>query len=211
MVSERKWWLLRNGRVLYKYGFFLVFLVLVLMVPLIVYVPIPLVFVSLLMSLFGGVTMIFYGSAYANLYTVLEELPRFEVVDFDPMRFMVKVRDQTGEFVILYYSGASLHGYWQVLKHLWSSWDIPPEHYQVWTPFEGLGRSYKDRYDFMKYVRPSGFSRLFSGVMKSKQREMILMVIWRYFRIFTRKQKRFRRYDLWGWPMRRGRRSFLHC
>ena len=173
MVSERKWWLLRNGRVLYKYGFFLVFLVLVLLVPLVVFVPIPLVFVSLLVSLFGGVIMIFYGSAYQNLYAVLEELPRFEVINFNPVRLMVKVRDQTREFVILYYSGASLFGYWQVLNHLWSSWDIPPEHYQIWTPYEGLGRSYRDRYDFMKYVRPSGFSKLFSGIKMSKQREMI--------------------------------------
>jgi len=163
MVSERKWWLFRNGRVLYKYGFFLVFLVLVLIVPLVVYAPIPLVFVSLLISLVSGVIMIFYGSAYQNLYAVLEELPRFEVVDFNPVRFMVKVRDQTREFVVLYSSAGGRYGYW----------NIPPEHYQIWTPFEGLGRSYRDRYDFMKYIRPSGFSKLFSGITKSKQNEMI--------------------------------------
>lgn len=172
-VYERKWWLLRNGRVLYVAGIVLGFIVCVSMIPLVVYVPIPLVFVSLIVSLFGGVIMILYGSAYTNLSTILEELPHCEVVDFNPVRFTVEVRDQTREYMILYYSGASLYGYWQVIKHVWSNWDIPPEHYQVWTPFEGLGPSYKDRYDFMNYVRPSGFSKLFSGVIKSKQREMI--------------------------------------
>jgi hypothetical protein len=49
---------------------------------------------------------------------------------------------------------------------------MPPEHYQIWTPLDSVF-SARNRYDYLDYVRPRGFWRLFSEVKSSSQGDTV--------------------------------------
>lgn len=173
IYTGKKWWLLTFGRLVQITGILLIFLL-----PLIFFsfdIQNPFSFFTLLMlSVFVGIWMIFSGSAYANLDSVIKELgSEWVIEDFDPLRYKVTAREGDRQYVILYHAYMTPYTLWVDRASLLLSWDQLPEHYQVWTQYGG-GSVQHDRYDLAKYVRASGVSRLlFRGLASSDQREII--------------------------------------
>lgn len=120
--------------------------------------------------------IIFSGSAFQNLHTLVKRLPgTFVLEDFDPLRLKVEIREkEKRDYTVLYHALAAPYSFWIYVRCLiFLTIDIPPEHYQIWTPLQGSTHSRKSRYDFLNYVRPAGIRRLFSGATSSKQREIV--------------------------------------
>lgn len=129
VVSGKKWWLLKNGKILY-YGGILSLLVysLILFPTLLVLLygktNFPSVILIVLFSLvFVFVIIVIFSSKYPNLYKVVEKLPpRLVVEDFDPIRAKVTVKDEKSRrYHIKFY-------------HFLGEPEL--EHCQVWTPLK---------------------------------------------------------------------------
>ncbi|MBU7017726.1 MAG: hypothetical protein HXS44_09465 [Theionarchaea archaeon] len=114
--------------------------------------------------------MIFSGSAYDNLSRIGAALEGYTLERADSLRLTVTVKDQEREFTILYHALAAPYSFWVYIGHLLlTTLDIPPEHYQIWTSLKGSSPVWGGRYDFLKYVRPSGIKRFFSMVSSEKR------------------------------------------
>ena len=113
--------------------------------------------------------MIFSGSAYDNLSRMGAALEGYKFERADTLRLTVTVKDQEREFTILYHALAAPYSFWVYISHfLLTTLDIPPEHYQIWTSLNGSLPAWRSRYDFLKYVRPSGVKRFFSMTSSEK-------------------------------------------
>jgi len=179
MKSGKRWWLFRHARKLYVLGIFLIFSVPVLFVFLSIEARISIYgFLLVLFLVLGSMLMVFQASAYANLNSITRELPpHITVADFDPLRAVVTLKEGEREYRILHHTLYAPYSSWVHPKHhILFSWDIIPEHYQVWTPVSGIECPPQDRYDFLEYVWPSGFWRLFSALKSSDQRENVFDV-----------------------------------
>ena len=178
--SGKKWWLLKHGRLVHIVGFLLIILLPALFVFFIIQTSFS--FINEIFSIsifllpvgfFVIIWMIFSGSAYSNLYNIINKLDSGWVIeDFDPLRYKVTVRDKARQYVILYHVLVSPYTFW-VDKNSWiSTWNQLPEHYQVWTQYGG-GSVQHTRYDLAKHVR-GGVSRFFfSGLVSSNQGDTI--------------------------------------
>lgn len=178
MSSNKKWSLLKNGKKIHQFGFILLLL-------LMVFIPLQIhtgYFSTFIMILFFGYIMgaaifIFSGSAFANLYKIVENIqPEFTLERFKalPQKIIIK-NTENREFMILYHSLVSLYTFWIYIRYfILFTWDIPPEHYQVWTPLGKLPINVKNnRYNYLEWVRPYGLKRLFAGIMISQQKEIV--------------------------------------
>ena len=176
----KKWWLLKHGRLVHIVGFLLIIFLPALFVLLIMQNSFSFsseifsISIFLLpVSFFVIIWIIFSGSAYSNLYNIINKLDSGWVIeDFDPLRYKVTIRDKTRQYVILYHVLMSPYTFW-VDKSSWMfTWNQLPEHYQVWTQYGG-GSVQHNRYDLAKHIR-GGVSRFFfSGLVSSNQGKTI--------------------------------------
>jgi hypothetical protein len=162
---------LRNGQKIYVSGILLL-LILAFLIILHIFMYIPPsagFFVFLCVLLLGGVMIIFSGSAYSNLSRIGAVLGGYTLERADTLRLTVTVKDQEREFTILYHALAAPYSFWVYISHsLLTTLEIPPEHYQIWTSLKGSSPARRNRYDFIKYVRPSGAKRFFSMTSSRK-------------------------------------------
>jgi hypothetical protein len=123
-----------------------------------------------------ALAVIFSGSAFRNLHSIVENLPNsFIMQNFDAIRLKVELREGERTYTVLYHALAAPYSLWIYFRYLiLLTTDIPPEHYQVWTPLRGfLHHGFRNRYDFLDYVRPSGLARIFSSIVSSSQKKII--------------------------------------
>jgi hypothetical protein len=171
---DYKRFFLRNGQIIYVSGIILLFILSFLLESRIVYTPPsvgPLVFICVL--LLGCSILLFSGSAYDNLSRIVDALEGYTLERMDPLRLTVTVKDQEREFTILYHALAAPYSIWVYISHsLFKTLEIPPEHYQVWTSLKGSSPARGNRYDFIKYARPSGIKGFFSMVSSRKRKNI---------------------------------------
>lgn len=179
--SGKKWWLLKYGRLVQIVGALLIILLPLIFLFFVIENPFSLDYellfnfiFLLILSFFVIIWMIYSGSAYSNLYSVVKELgPEWVIEDFDPLRCKITAREGGRQYMILYHAQMTPFTFWVDGASLILSWDRLPEHYQVWTQY-GRGSVPHDRYDLAKHVRASGVSRfLFRGLASSDQQGTI--------------------------------------
>ena len=179
--NGKKWWLLKHGRLVQISGALLIILLPLIFVFFVIQYPFSFSYESLfnfiyllILSFFVIIWMIFSGSAYSHLYSVVKELGSGWVIeDFDPLRCKITAREGARQYVILYHAHNTPYTIWADFDYLNILGNRLPEHYQVWTQYRG-GSVQHNRYDLARYVRASrvsGFS--FWGLMSSDQREII--------------------------------------
>jgi len=97
----RKWWLLRNGRILCGGGILLLFLLPVLCIYLMIVVSFSVFgWIALVILFIADILWIKHASCYRTLYCMAEELG-LTLEDFDPLRLIIKVRKGTRSYFIL--------------------------------------------------------------------------------------------------------------
>jgi hypothetical protein len=166
--SGKKWWLLKYGRLVQLLGVLLIILLPLICVFFLIENPFSLSYELLfnfiylpILGFFVIIWMIFSGSAYSNLYSVVKELGSEWVIEnFDPLRCKITAREGSRQYVILYHAHMTPYTLWVDKISLILSWNQLPEHYQVWTQYGG-GSVQHNRYDLAKYVRASRISRFF--------------------------------------------------
>jgi len=170
---QRKWWLLKNGAVLCVVGVLLIFFSLMLFTYLAFNGPISSVTaISTITAILVGVVMTFFGSVFRGLSGTLEALS-CTVEDFDPRQFIAEVTNGTRNYSIFYFSPFNPLLYWRILAYAKHRWEIPSEHYQIWTSLESPHHTYLKRYDHIDYVRPSGIRKVFYGIAGAKQKDTV--------------------------------------
>lgn len=154
-------------------GVLLIFFSLILLIYLAFKGPISFMTAILtIIAVLTGVVMTFSGSVFRDLSGMLEALS-FTVEDFDPKQFITKVTNGTRNYSIFYFSPINPLVYWKILEYAKYRWEIPSEHYQIWTPLESPHHAHLKRYDYIDYVRPSGVRKVFYGIAGIKQKDTV--------------------------------------
>lgn len=154
-------------------GVFLIFFSLVLFTYVAFNGPISSVTAILtITAILVGAVMTFFGSVFRDLSGMLEALS-CTVEDFYPKQFIAEVTNGTRNYSIFYFSPMNPLLYWKILAYAKYRWEIPSEHYQIWTPLESPHYTYLKRYDHIDYVRPSGIRKVFSGIAGTKQKDTV--------------------------------------
>ena len=150
----------------------------------------PLIFIFIAYTMFSFNIVLFFfmyvpmsifiivsGSAYMNLRNIYKFLKeQYTLTAFNPVTYKMKVKDDTGkDYVIAYHVSCSPYSLWIYLDYfIFFTWDIPPEHYHLWTTIPDPSLIIRPtRYAFLKYIRPSGLSRIFSMTKSASQREYV--------------------------------------
>lgn len=128
----------------------------------------PLLFTILwYILLVAGFITVLFGLTYRTLHRVSKNVLHFTVEDFDPVHCILKIKNER-EYTILYQSQvvSLMHWFTQESPFLYR-WDIPPQHYQVWTQVKGIHTERK-RYEYLKYVKPPGVKVFFQSSTKQE-------------------------------------------
>jgi hypothetical protein len=169
---------LEHAKKIYYSGFLLLFLLFPLISILILYTTFPFnaavfLFIYLMITMF----IIFSGSAYVNLGKIQESLgEKYKILEFHAFTLQMKVKDdEEKEYVIAYHSLCAPYSLWVYIHFfIFFTWDTPPEHYHIWIDIKDTNvKPYKNRYNFLDYMRPSGLKRFYSMTGTAPQGEFI--------------------------------------
>jgi hypothetical protein len=169
---------MKHAKKIYYLGILLLILLFPLVAIFLLYTSFPFsVTIFLFCYLAISIFIIFSGSAYVNLKRIHEFVKeRYSMTAFNLFTYQLKVRDDTNkEYLIAYHVSCSPYSIWVYLRHfIFFTWDIPPEHYHVWTDIPDASLLVrKNRYAFFDYIRPSGLYRIFSMTKSASQGEFV--------------------------------------